>query len=248
MTAAAEAEATNIPTLTVYPVDMQTHIVTQEFGENPQDYDQFGLKGHNGRDFAPVGGHPREIFAVDDGVIELRPDDPGGYGKHFYIVHAWGKSHYAHCSQIYVKNGQKVSAGRVVGLEGSTGNSSGVHLHFEIRPNGVSSKNGYSGAVDPRRAYASVQPPTTKPPKPPKPPQPVKAGLVRVTAPAGLNLRLAPDFPTGTPVGYAPAGTILEVTDVRAEDPADGIVFRQVVLWVAEQQGGAVLLENSSAK
>jgi len=61
-----------------------------------------------------------------------------GYGNHVVIDHGNGyQTLYAHLSKIYVKNGQALSAGQSIGQMGSTGRSTGTHLHFEIIKNGV---------------------------------------------------------------------------------------------------------------
>jgi murein DD-endopeptidase MepM/ murein hydrolase activator NlpD len=58
----------------------------------------------------------------------------GSYGNEVVIRHADGKySQYGHLSQLSVSAGQSVTAGQQIGLSGSTGNSTGPHLHFEIR-------------------------------------------------------------------------------------------------------------------
>ena len=62
----------------------------------------------------------------------------GGYGNCVKISHGNGVvTVYAHCSALYVTEGQTVSAGEVISAVGSTGNSTGPHLHLEIRVDGV---------------------------------------------------------------------------------------------------------------
>lgn len=61
-----------------------------------------------------------------------------GYGNLIIISHGNGiQTYYGHCSKLYVSKGTKVSAGDTIAAVGSTGNSTGNHLHFEIRKNGV---------------------------------------------------------------------------------------------------------------
>ena len=68
--------------------------------------------------------------------IDIHPG--ANIGHHFFIDHGNGvQSYYAHCSALYVSAGQTVGAGTVIGAVGSTGNSTGPHLHLEGRVNGV---------------------------------------------------------------------------------------------------------------
>jgi len=77
------------------------------------------------------------IFASDSGVVIYAGAISGGYGNMVMIDHGNGyQTLYAHLSTINVSCGQSVYQGQVIGGCGSTGNSTGAHLHFEIRLNG----------------------------------------------------------------------------------------------------------------
>ena len=87
---------------------------------------------HTGIDLVEPFGSP--VFAADDGVVALVGSSTSGYGNYVVIAHAGGfDTLYGHLSSILVKAGQKLTQGTPVGLEGSTGNSTGPHLHFELR-------------------------------------------------------------------------------------------------------------------
>lgn len=105
---------------------------------------------HTGFDFACPRGTP--IYAADGGVVESVVWNSGGYGLCIVIRHANGYSTlYAHCSQTYVVKGQSVSKGQVIAAVGSTGRSTGNHLHFEIRVNNTPVNPGpYLGMANPR--------------------------------------------------------------------------------------------------
>ncbi len=95
-----------------------------------------GLSGefHSGVDFKGPMGDP--IYATGDGVIN-RCDWYGGYGNAVVIDHESGyQSLFGHLSKVNVTPGQEVKAGDVIGFLGSTGRSTGPHLHYEIRKNG----------------------------------------------------------------------------------------------------------------
>ncbi|MFD5080918.1 M23 family metallopeptidase [Streptomyces sp. NPDC058371] len=102
---------------------------------------------HSGQDFAVATG--TQVMAAHGGTVVKAGGNGAGdgpaYGNAVVIKHGNGTySQYAHLSRIDVKVGQVVSTGQHIALSGSTGNSSGPHLHFEIRttPN-------YGSAVDP---------------------------------------------------------------------------------------------------
>lgn len=89
---------------------------------------------HNGLDIADKVGTP--LFAADSGTVEYAKWSTG-YGYNILINHGGGKeTRYAHMSKFYVKRGDKVSKGMTIGEMGSTGWSTGPHVHFEVLING----------------------------------------------------------------------------------------------------------------
>lgn len=90
---------------------------------------------HTGLDFtAPVG---TEIYSTGNGVVEKVENDSRGYGNSVVIKHGFGyETLYGHMSKIKVKQGQKINRGDVIGFVGSTGTSTGPHLHYEVIKNG----------------------------------------------------------------------------------------------------------------
>lgn len=91
---------------------------------------------HRGIDIANKGAP--DILAADSGTVEYAGCLGWGYGCHVVINHGNGyQTLYAHLSQLYVTPGQRVARGNTIGRMGSTGRSTGTHLHFEIRRNGV---------------------------------------------------------------------------------------------------------------
>jgi murein DD-endopeptidase MepM/ murein hydrolase activator NlpD len=89
---------------------------------------------HTGMDIvAPFG---TQVLAADDGVVALVGSTSSGYGNYVVIAHSGGlDTLYGHLATSLVKVGQQISQGQPVGLEGSTGNSTGAHVHFELRIN-----------------------------------------------------------------------------------------------------------------
>lgn len=95
------------------------------------------VRNHNGVDWAAPTGTP--ILSVTAGRVKLAGNG-GGYGNVVYIDHGAGvESRYAHMSKFGegIRNGANVAAGQVIGYVGTTGRSTGPHLHFELRVNGA---------------------------------------------------------------------------------------------------------------
>ncbi len=90
---------------------------------------------HQGVDIASAPGTP--VYAPADGVVSYAGYDQG-YGKLVSIDHGYGVvTRYGHNSQLFVVVGQKVKRGDVITATGSTGRSTGTHLHYEVRVNGL---------------------------------------------------------------------------------------------------------------
>jgi hypothetical protein len=88
--------------------------------------------GHLGIDIGAGMGAP--IYAADSGVVVFSGPAFGGYGNMIMIDHGNGyQTLYAHLSQVSTRCGQSVTQGQLIGFAGSTGNSTGPHLHFEVR-------------------------------------------------------------------------------------------------------------------
>ena len=110
---------------------------TQTSPPGPRQHPTSGVWAcHRGEDIAAQLGTP--IMAAHAGVVSSAGWNNGGYGNFTLLDHGNGlTSSYAHQDSIAVAAGQSVSAGQVIGYVGSTGDSTGPHLHFEIRIDGV---------------------------------------------------------------------------------------------------------------
>ena len=132
-----------------WPVD--NPIITQRFGENPQNYARFGLAGHEGVDFGlPTGSN---VYACADGrVLKIQPRDDTAYGIHVCLQHRVDGSEYrtiyAHLSRVLVALHQSVRAGERIALSGDTGNSTAPHLHLTLKLIGAENP-GYGNRLDP---------------------------------------------------------------------------------------------------
>jgi len=108
--------------------------VTSEFGTRIDPYTA-ERRMHEGLDIATPIGQP--IYSPSDGTVVYIGTE-GGYGKVLVIDHGYGvKTRYGHLSEILVHLGDRVGRGDKVALVGNTGRSTGPHLHYEVRVNGV---------------------------------------------------------------------------------------------------------------
>ncbi|AXK34649.1 hypothetical protein DVA86_20360 [Streptomyces armeniacus] len=113
-----------------YPVPAPA-TVTARFGQDGPNWS----KRHTGTDFAPPAGTP--VFAATDGVVlAVVPESAGhAFGRYVTVLHADNVvTVYAHLSKALPARGQHLNAGDRIGAVGATGNTTGPHLHFEVRP------------------------------------------------------------------------------------------------------------------
>ena len=129
----------SVPSL--YPVEMQ--YARKSSGYGPRRAPVKGASTyHKGVDIAAPIGTP--IYVAGDGVV-TRAGWANGYGKVVYVDHGNGiETRYAHMSGFATEAGTPVRKGDLIGYVGSTGRSSGPHLHYEVRIDGVAQNpNGY---------------------------------------------------------------------------------------------------------
>jgi hypothetical protein len=136
--------------------------ITQVFGVNPAMYAKFGLKGHNGIDyraFLPNGnraysGGVSEVFAPHSGKIIENRLDSNGYGWYIKIENEKYGSVLGHFSQQSPLGvGSSVKIGQFVGFQGTTGNSTGIHLHWGFYKHPRNRANGYGGFINQQGLY-----------------------------------------------------------------------------------------------
>lgn len=122
-----------------------TQNITSSFDPNRQHPITGIYQPHNGMDISFQGILNKEVVSGKNGTVVFS-GLLGGYGNLIIIDHGGGlQTRYAHLNAIYVKSGDSILGGQVIGAVGSTGDSTGPHLHFETRVNG--------SPVDPRTFY-----------------------------------------------------------------------------------------------
>lgn len=119
---------THIPS--IIPINIKDYTMSSGYGYR-RDPIYGTTKFHEGLDFAASVG--TEVYATADGKVE-EADRRSGYGNCIDIDHGYNYvTRYAHLSEILVKPGQEVKRGDLIGKVGSTGKSTGPHLHYEVR-------------------------------------------------------------------------------------------------------------------
>lgn len=133
--------------------------ITFKFGEAPDWYvKRFGYP-HNGVDFGLPIGTP--VLACDAGTVIFADSVPDANGCGVILGHKWGQSLYWHLKDVFVRAGQEVKKGDVLGLSGQTGFATGPHLHFGVKVRGcfVEGMKGWCNPLD-FLEVGGVQPPS----------------------------------------------------------------------------------------
>lgn len=100
--------------------------ITAIFGQSGKHW----ANGHKGIDFT---AEDKNVYAACDGTVRVVAYDANGWGNYISIGDSKGRRHlYCHLEKCIVSEGKKVKAGQAIGVMGSTGNSTGVHLHYQI--------------------------------------------------------------------------------------------------------------------
>lgn len=114
----------------IIPINIKDYTMSSGYGYR-RDPVYGSTKFHAGLDFAAKNGTP--VFATGDGVV-TEAERKSGYGNCIDISHGYNyTTRYAHLSEILVSAGQNVKRGDLIGKVGSTGKSTGPHLHYEVR-------------------------------------------------------------------------------------------------------------------
>jgi murein DD-endopeptidase MepM/ murein hydrolase activator NlpD len=119
-----------IPSILPLPEDTKNFRWSGGFGYR-KDPVYGDIRMHEGIDFTGAPNSP--VYATGDGRVEAIKYEYNGYGRYIILDHGFGyKTRYAHLNQALVYEGQVVKRGERIGLLGSTGKSTGYHLHYEV--------------------------------------------------------------------------------------------------------------------
>ena len=118
-----------------FPLPESTSRKTSGYGWRTDPMGGLGTDFHIGNDLAAAEGTP--VLAAADGVVRIAGSHKS-YGSYLRLLHADGdETLYAHMQYLFVKAGETVTAGQILGTVGETGNATGPHLHFEILHKGL---------------------------------------------------------------------------------------------------------------
>lgn len=205
--------------------------ITQYYGET------ITSPFHTGIDY----GCPEktEILASADGIVMFAGRDSSGYGKYVIIQHDSERSTlYAHLFKVLVVIGEKVTQGQLIGLSGTTGNSTGPHLHFEARRIWNISKSYFNPIDLPLMSYDDSANLHSKSETKLSGAKDLKPGVVRVVAPSGVFVH---DSIFSVKEAY-PYGSEFTFTGQTIE--RNGLEFCECTVWIAVNDGETQILQN----
>ena len=211
----------------IYPCDMSKCVIKSSYADHLA---RPNYTGKPGTDIASYGGENVSIVAASDGVVRKTGYDEDGYGNYVKLDHGNGyETLYAHLDKITKASGA-VQAGDVIGIMGTTGNSTGVHVHFELRINGK--------CVD---AMQYISPSANIPiwDNPPVANDPItlpEDGDTVTVLEGGLRLRDYPDVAAGNIIAMMDKNVKLQVNDLVLD--AEGNMWAEVVLYAAIEYDG----------
>ena len=221
--------------------------VTQQFGENPDYYAQWGYAGHNGIDFGIPNGTP--VVAANAGTVVKVSYEAGGYGNYVKIEHTDGDTtyytYYCHLMSTEVNVNQQVEAGQVIAHSNNTGASTGPHLHFGLR---IMDQNpAYKGYLDPMPYIVSeipVEPadptdPTEpiEPPEPIDPSEPIESPELfpgAIVIPAEIDFEVTYDHLN---VRSGPGTNYPQVDQLSLGDVVHGKQMYSQEIWIEYEEG-----------
>lgn len=211
--------------------DDTVYVITQTFDEHEQRRKYNGWAYYNGGiDYyfnnQPTGYPIRASEAGDVVEATKDPSSSGGYGNYVKLLHSNGwKTLYGHLQQYAVSAGQHVEKGDIIGYSDSTGNSTGPHLHFEMR-------NANNIPVDPELYYGEVASSQDQVAVD----QSVPSFKIIAT---GLRIRSKPVRKTGNVLFTPPINTVIDRED-GDEFLSDGYYWRRGIVYVATKSRDGV--------
>lgn len=129
-------QTTSSNTMSNNKVNLGINLITPTKGIVTSRFGQRARNNHKGIDIGAPKGTP--IYAAASGTVIYSGNRNDGYGNYIILNNGNGiTTYYAHCSELLASLGQHVEQGQLIGKVGSTGNSTGNHLHFEVRVNGT---------------------------------------------------------------------------------------------------------------
>lgn len=127
----AETMVSCVPSVPPIMPQPGTYRISSPYGRRNDPVYKGRVAFHEGMDFATHKGNP--VYASGDGVVERVRLQRVGYGNEIIIDHGFGyRTRYAHLNSVNVVKGQRVYRGEMIGAVGSTGKSTGPHLHYEV--------------------------------------------------------------------------------------------------------------------